>query len=397
MELCVKRFEELTPDELYEIIRLRIAVFVVEQNCIYQDLDDRDRSAYHVFLRDEEGIQAYLRVLDKGVALEDVAIGRVISAKRRSGLGSRVLAEGIRVACEKLGAERIVLHAQTYARAFYERQGFVQTSEEFLEDDIPHIEMTLEIHEAPGKGMQVFLTSSPCDDDVPDGVELPCIFFERNEFVQNMRKAVTPGARFTVVAADPENFSLNDEMTATFAACFRYHGMNLSAVNLVDARTVERAAELVENSDLLMLGGGHVPTERAFFEKIGLKELLKEYRGVVMGVSAGSMNCAATVYSQPEMPGESIDPDYSRFFPGLGLTDVMVLPHYQREKNTVLDGKRLYEDITYADSMGRTFIAIPDGSYVLEKDGKATLYGEGYHISDGMILRICDDGASFVL
>lgn len=397
MELCIKRFEELTLDELYEIIRLRIAVFVVEQNCIYQDLDDKDRSAYHVFLKEDDRIQAYLRVLDKGVAFEDVAIGRVISAKRRCGLGSRVLAEGIRVAYEKLNAKRIVLHAQTYARAFYEQQGFVQSSEEFLEDDIPHIEMTLELHEPPVKGRTVFLTSSPCDDDVPDGVELPCIFFERNEFVRNMRRAVIPGARFTVVAADPENFSLNDEMTATFASCFRYHGMNLSSVSLVDARTVDRAAELIANSDLLMLGGGHVPTEWAFFEKIGLKELLQEYRGVVMGVSAGSMNCASTVYSQPEMPGESADPDYRRFFPGLGLTDVMVLPHYQRERNTILDGKRLYEDITYADSMGRVFIAIPDGSYVLVEDGRAMLYGEGYHISDGAILRICDDGASFAL
>lgn len=245
--------------------------------------------------------------------------------------------------------------------------------------------------------MHLFLTSSPCDDNVPAGVKLPCIFFQRNGFVERMRERVVDNARFTVVAADPENFPLNDEMTKTFADCFRYHGMCLSSVKLVDARTEEKAGEWIAQSDLLMLAGGHVPTEIRFFEKIGVKEALKGYEGVVMGVSAGSMNCASTVYSQPEMPGESVDPDYRRFFPGLGLTDVMVLPHYQRERYTVLDGKRLYEDITYADSMGRTFIAIPDGSYILVENGRATLFGEGYHISDGQILRICDDGSSFSL
>lgn len=245
--------------------------------------------------------------------------------------------------------------------------------------------------------MHLFLTSSPCDDLVPKGVDLPCIFFERNGFVKRMKERVKPNARFTVVAADPDNDPLNEEMVETFAGCFRYHGMSLSSVSLVDARTENNAAELISQSDLLMLAGGHVPTERSFFERIGLKALLKDYQGVVMGVSAGTMNCASTVYAQPEMPGESVDPEYVRFFPGLGLTDVMILPHYQKVRDMVLDGRRLYEDITYADSMGRAFIAIPDGSYVLVENGRATLYGEGYHISDGQILRICDDGRAFAL
>lgn len=245
--------------------------------------------------------------------------------------------------------------------------------------------------------MHVFLTSSPCNDDVPAGVELPCIFFERNGFVDRLRERVPPGARFVVVAADPENFSLNDEMTDTFAKCFAYHGMAFSSVEICDARTAERAVEMIQNSDVLMLGGGHVPTQNAFFRQIELRAILSSYRGVVMGVSAGSMNCAETVYSQPEMPGESMDPNYRRFFLGLGLTDVMILPHYQREKHTILDGRRLYEDITYGDSFGREFIAIPDGSYVLVENGRATLCGEGYRIADGEIRTICEEGRNIVL
>lgn len=143
MELCVKRFDQLTLDELYDIMELRVAVFVVEQTCPYPEIDGRDKAAYHVFLRDEEGIQAYLRVLDRGVSFPEASIGRVIAVKRRQGLGTEILRAGIRTAREKFRADAIRIEAQTYARALYERQGFRQTSEEFLEDGIPHIQMLL--------------------------------------------------------------------------------------------------------------------------------------------------------------------------------------------------------------------------------------------------------------
>ena len=144
MEIIVKKFEELTPEELYDILKLRVDVFVVEQNCPYPEIDGKDKGAYHVWLRDEDGIAAYLRVLDKGVSFEDAAIGRVISARRRKGFGTAVLKKGIEVANEKFGADKITIEAQVYARKFYENVGFRQVSEEFLEDGIPHIVMTLE-------------------------------------------------------------------------------------------------------------------------------------------------------------------------------------------------------------------------------------------------------------
>ena len=85
--------------------------------------------------------------------------------------------------------------------------------------------------------MHLFLTSSPCNDDVPEGVELPCIFNEENGFVENLRDRVPPNARLVVVAADPLAFDGNDEMADTFAACFEYHGMQLASVDICDART----------------------------------------------------------------------------------------------------------------------------------------------------------------
>lgn len=145
LELVVKHFSQLTADELADLYRLRVAVFVVEQKCPYQEVDLADKAAYHVWLRDGAGIQAYLRVLPAGTNFDEPSIGRVIAAKRRCGLGSRILRAGIQVARERLGAGSIVLEAQVYARGLYEKQGFVPVSEEFLEDGIPHIRMRLQL------------------------------------------------------------------------------------------------------------------------------------------------------------------------------------------------------------------------------------------------------------
>ena len=143
MRLKVKRFEELTIDELYAILKLRVDVFVVEQRCPYPELDGLDREAVHVWLEDDAGIEAYVRVLDKGVKSPYAALGRVIAVRRRMGLGTKIVQSGIEAAREIFGADAIYLKAQTYARGLYEKLGFRQISGEFLEDGIPHIRMLL--------------------------------------------------------------------------------------------------------------------------------------------------------------------------------------------------------------------------------------------------------------
>ncbi|MBR2483209.1 MAG: GNAT family N-acetyltransferase [Oscillospiraceae bacterium] len=141
MELTIKHFDELSAQELFEIYRSRVAVFVVEQNCPYQEVDEADRHAYHITLREDNELVAYLRVVEQNVLREEVTIGRVLSLKRRKGYASRLLSEGIRVAEECLDADKIVIEAQVYAMPLYEKAGFVPVSEEFLEDGIPHVRM----------------------------------------------------------------------------------------------------------------------------------------------------------------------------------------------------------------------------------------------------------------
>lgn len=143
MQLVAKSFSQLTTDELFEIYWLRVAVFVVEQNCAYQEVDLTDKLSYHLWLESENAIKAYLRVIPAGVVRKEVSLGRVIAVDRHQGLGTEIVKKGIAFAKEQLGAEEIVIEAQTYVRSLYEKLGFKAESEEFLEDGIPHVRMRL--------------------------------------------------------------------------------------------------------------------------------------------------------------------------------------------------------------------------------------------------------------
>ena len=146
MQSVVKTFQELTVEELYAILRLRAEIFVVEQNCAYQDLDGVDQEAWHVYLKDGAEVVGYLRVVDKGKRLDEVSIGRVVSLYRRKGIGRRLMEIGKAVAKEKFRAEVVKIGAQVQAKPFYEKVGFVQVSGEYLEDGIPHIYMNCQLN-----------------------------------------------------------------------------------------------------------------------------------------------------------------------------------------------------------------------------------------------------------
>lgn len=144
MELVVKEFDELGLHEYHELLKLRCSVFVVEQQSPYQEVDDADKESLHLYFRDDEGnLAAYARVLPAGVTHDTPSIGRVIAVQRGTGIGARIMQEAIRVAKERVGAEVITIEAQVQAKGFYEKLGFVQTSDEFDDGGIPHIEMKL--------------------------------------------------------------------------------------------------------------------------------------------------------------------------------------------------------------------------------------------------------------
>lgn len=165
---------------------------------------------------------------------------------------------------------------------------------------------------------------------------------------------------------------------------FRLSGIAVESIAICDRRNCLAMKSLVEAADLIVLCGGHVPTQNRFFKRTGLAEYLQAYQGVIVGVSAGSMNSASLVYAQPELDGEAIDPEYERFISGLGLTDLTILPHYQELAGATLDGLRLIEDIAVPDSRIHPFYALPDGSYIYVEDGKTEFCGSYYYYHDGV-------------
>lgn len=227
--------------------------------------------------------------------------------------------------------------------------------------------------------MTLFITSSPYVENADRA-----ILNGANGFLDRLRAVLPPHPRCLFVCSDPGDRDNTSRWGADTAYAFAQAGMAFRGYAILDGFNADLAGVLIQNSDLIVLAGGHVPTQNRFFQEIGLRELLAGFDGVVLGISAGSMNMADSAYIQPEEPGES-SPDFLRFSPGLGLTDVNIVPHYQKVKDNILDGLRLYEDITYADSLGRTFFALPDGSYICEDPDSSLLCGRAWRIKNSIL------------
>lgn len=239
--------------------------------------------------------------------------------------------------------------------------------------------------------MTLFVTSSPYIEGAPGA-----FLSNNNGFVDRIREALPENPSALFICSDPDDHNGTCRFAAETTAAFAMEGMAFSSYHVLDWRNARRAYQLISMTDFIILCGGHVPTQNAFFRKIRLRHLLRHFEGTVMGISAGSMNCADTVYVQPEEPGESV-PEFPRFAPGLGLTAVNILPHYQKVKDNYLDGKRLFEDITYPDSEGNCFFPLPDNSYIYQDKESLLLFGEGYCLRSGNLEKICENDKVFDL
>jgi ElaA protein len=139
----IKKFDELSPAELYAILQLRSEVFVVEQNCVYQDLDDKDQPCWHFMGWRENKLLAYTRIIPPGISYDEASIGRVVTSPsaRGEGLGKELMERSISQVETLIGKVPIRIGAQLYLLQFYTSLGFIQTSDIYLEDGIEHIEM----------------------------------------------------------------------------------------------------------------------------------------------------------------------------------------------------------------------------------------------------------------
>lgn len=235
----------------------------------------------------------------------------------------------------------------------------------------------------------LFLTSSPFREGYPE-------LSDANGFLGRLFRHLPDPAHGLFIASNPADCVGTECAGMEMKEALGEAGANIISWQVLHDGTADRAAELVGSADLIILSGGHVPTQNAFFQRIGLRGLLQGWDGTIISISAGSMNCASMVYSLPEEPGEAVDPFYHRFFPGLGLTDISIIPHFQKLREVWLDGYHSINDLAVGDSFGHTFYCLPDGSYIYKKGTREELHGPASVIQGGL-LRIANHPGEVLL
>ncbi len=243
---------------------------------------------------------------------------------------------------------------------------------------------------------KLFLTSWIGGYDRSDESKKPIKLNNSNHFVDRLRLACPNDIKvITFIASTPSDYAKCDEHSERLMANLRLEGFNPSKLYLVDNRCDFAIEDAILSSDIVFLAGGHVPTQNDFFRKIGLKEILQKYNGVIIGQSAGSMNCAELVYVQPEEPEDFADKDFKIQIEGLGLTKYNIMPHINFAHEYSYDGVTVY-DMCIEDCKEIYHYGIVDGGFVeVESNGyKAVSYGETYLFRDGNCCKLCNNGES---
>ena len=213
--------------------------------------------------------------------------------------------------------------------------------------------------------MNIILTSSLGGSFKVNGKRIPSVFLTDNGLLDKLKELWVEDSKVMIICASPNDHEKNDSVCECLRESFPMSGLSISYIEKCDDRNEELIEKLSE-MNVILLAGGHVPTQNFFMKKIGLKERLIDFNGLLIAWSAGSMNCASNVYAAPELEGEAADADYSRWISGLGLTETNIFPHYQVLKDAYLDGAEV-------------------------------LYGEAYRIQNGNLEMICRNGEVFVL
>ena len=204
-------------------------------------------------------------------------------------------------------------------------------------------------------------------------------------FFEDLREEWPQAANILYIPCDPEAVSENEHQKRRLLDAFEYTNLPVGEVRIMDEKPDSSLKDLIAWSNVIYLAGGHAPTQLAFMKRIGLKDALLGYEGIVIGLSSGSMNAAYNVYLLPELKGEAADPNFVRFSDGLDLTNIEIIPHAETIKEMTIDGKNVLEDIVLPDSFGSRFYMITDGSFFKVKSGRTSFKGVGEIIEDGII------------
>lgn len=232
-----------------------------------------------------------------------------------------------------------------------------------------------------------FFSSSMMTSIENETGKFPVRIENTNCFLDKLQANWPDHARALMISSAPAAHSINDFYRDIYVESFKLSDLSTECVDILD----DRYQVDVHSYDVLILAGGHTPTQNKYFAEINLKKSLADYNGIIVGISAGSMNAADIVYAQPELEGEAVDPHYQRLLSGLALFNKRILPHFEEIKDLLLDGIHL-EEIAIQDSYLIDFYAMNDGVYFYHDGKELYLCGEALYFKNGRITPVGKTG-----
>ena len=210
----------------------------------------------------------------------------------------------------------------------------------------------------------------------------------RNGFSARLREVWKDNLNLLFFSSDPDNYAMSDNACAKLIDVLNSANLTTGNVSVYDHRSKDSIDEALSHTDVLFLAGGHAPTQNRFMKECHLRSALKSFDGIIIALSAGSMNCSSVSYMIPELEGEATSPHFNNFPTGLGLVKFQFIPHSEFLKTLVIDGKNVLKDCIMPDSFSHYFFLIPDGSYIRIENGITEFFGNGEVVSEGRLLPL---------
>ncbi len=234
--------------------------------------------------------------------------------------------------------------------------------------------------------MILFLASNIGGVKKENGKKYPVRIFEKNSFLNNLKKNLTNTKKFVLVASDPDNYDKNDLFLKMDIEALKLSDLYFDEYLVLDQRNTWDIENVLKDASLIFLSGGNTLIQNKFFNSINLKKYIND-NSVVIGISAGSINSAKDVYNSPE---SEEDLNNSSYLHGLELTNINIEPHFSLS-NLNDDSKKIQMKAILSESNKRILYGLTDGAYIIKTSSKCMLYGESYKIQNGIIKKICND------
>lgn len=235
--------------------------------------------------------------------------------------------------------------------------------------------------------MKIFITSDLLNCIKKDGKYIPTKINNDNGLVDQLKENLTGKKGIVFIASSKNDYPKTDSYSNVLFESLKLSGIDFENYFVIDNRTKDKTEEIIDKSNMVFLAGGDTLEEIEFFNKINLREILKNYGGVVMGQSAGSINLACDVYNSPE---RMEDLKKKSKWKGLGLTNISVEPHFVYSDADFTDDEKLQRKEVLKESYNRKLYGICDGSHIFIDEENYLICGESYKIKNGIITKICN-------